>query len=132
MCCGNYKNDLFRQALVNNSLVDLCLIMKGPSHFGAKKEHKPKHAAIELSMFKILKNYEVKIKVIQEFVISMEDFSIGGLVGKRKTEKKAQFNQEIRNYSFSNNDFKDTVNQIWVDKIVEINTLQNLVYKINE
>jgi hypothetical protein len=62
MCCGRYKNDLFKQNLVNEQLIKTQSLVQVAISGSSKK-------GTETFMLKELKKGEVKMKIMQELVI---------------------------------------------------------------
>ena len=58
MCCGQFKNDFFKQNLVNNQLLSVFNHVKSIYTSNSKKES-------EFLMFKALAKEEIRIKMLQ-------------------------------------------------------------------
>lgn len=60
MCCGQFKNDFFKQVLVNRSLVNISgKVNSKLDNDGASKEY------TKMFMHKELKREEIRIKLMQ-------------------------------------------------------------------
>ena len=67
MCCGQFKNDFFKQNLVNKQLVTVFDHIHSEYKMHSKKES-------EFRMFKKLKQEEIRIKMLQQLVITHGHF----------------------------------------------------------
>ena len=61
MSCGKYKNDLFRQTLVNESVIETQVEINQQLNL-PKKKGNPGWDKAKLMMYRLLKKNELKIK----------------------------------------------------------------------